>query len=167
MKKTLLILSSIFLFNCQSNKSVYSSKEFKNNAKITKPYKTEILDSVNIVDFDKVETIPLTSDCNEKSKQNEAKKCVQKSISMHLARKFNANLASDLGLKSGRHTIKSNFIINKHGEIINIESNGGGSEILNNEAKRVINLLPKLIPGQMNGKSVNVKYYLPLSFYVE
>ena len=38
---------------------------------------------------------------------------------------------------------------------------------LEKEAKRVVGLLPKMIPGKQRGRPVNVTYMLPISFNVE
>ena len=35
------------------------------------------------------------------------------------------------------------------------------------EAKRVVNLLPKMTPGEQKGKPVNVTYMLPISFNID
>ena len=84
---------------------------------------------------------------------------------MHINRKFNAGLAAELPPK--RYTIIVKFIINKSGEIVNIESSGSGYPKLDNEATRAINLLPKFTPGMIDNKTINTRYSLPISFSIQ
>jgi len=55
------------------------------------------------------------------------------------------------------------FKINKEGEIIEVKSRGSHPE-LEAEAKRVIEGLPTMIPGEHNGQKVRVSYALPIVF---
>lgn len=118
-----------------------------------------------IYQFDTVENIPITNNCNPKLKKEKLKKCVTKSLNMHVARKFNADLAQNLGLKVGKYRIESKFIIDTNGNIINIEVQNE-NEVLKNEMIRVLNLIPKMKPASQNGKKINVEYKLPLIFEV-
>lgn len=124
------------------------------------------IDESDIYPFDLIENIPMTSDCNPKWKKEKIFECVQKSITMHVNRKFNADLASTLGLAPKIHKIITTFVIDKNGEIVNINSTGS-HPTLTNEATRVINILPRMKPGMKEGKPVNVKYTLPIQFKVE
>lgn len=124
-----------------------------------------IINDEDIYQFDQVEIIPITIDCNSKSEKEILKKCFEKSISTHVNRTFNAGLAYKLGLKPGLYQINVSFIISINGEIINITTEGN-NEVLNNEAIKVINRLPKMTPGMINGKNVNVKYSLPIALLV-
>lgn len=125
----------------------------------------EINDS-EIIPFDLIDNIPVTTDCNPKWEKEKLRKCFQNSITTHVNRKFNIDLASNLGLAPKIHKIITTFIIDKTGEIVNVHSEGSHS-ILNNEAARVISILPKMKPGMKDGKVVNVKYTLPIQFKVE
>lgn len=124
-----------------------------------------IINDEDIYQLDQVEIIPITMDCNSKSEKEILKKCFEKSISTHVNKTFNAGLAYKLGLKSGLYKINVSFIINVNGEIVNITADGN-NEVLNNEAIKVINRLPKMTPGMINGKNVNVTYSLPIALLV-
>jgi TonB family protein len=65
----------------------------------------------------------------------------------------------------GKTVIK--FIITKDGFINNIKVLQSFDPICDKEAIRVINLLPKWIPGEHNGKKVNVYYTLPVIFRLQ
>jgi TonB family protein len=57
-----------------------------------------------------------------------------------------------------------NFIVRKDGAISEAKVVRGVAESLDNEALRVINLMPKWIPGMQKGKPVSVSFLLPINF---
>lgn len=116
-------------------------------------------------DFFSVQEKPIYPGC-EKVKENERRACFEKKITKHVSRKFNADLAQTLGLPSGKKRIYVEFIISKTGDI-EITNARAVHKKLVKEGKRVVNKLPKMIPGKQNGKEVNVKYILPITFNVE
>ncbi|MDD4777445.1 MAG: energy transducer TonB [Fermentimonas sp.] len=63
--------------------------------------------------------------------------------------------------------ILCSFIVGHDGSITNIEVVSGSNESLNNEAIRVLGLMPKWIPGENNGEKVNVKCLLPIDFTID
>ncbi len=56
------------------------------------------------------------------------------------------------------------FVVNTDGSIANVEVRKGVSESLDNEALRVVKMMPKWIPGVQDGKKVRVSFTLPISF---
>lgn len=56
------------------------------------------------------------------------------------------------------------FIVNADGRIENIEVVSGVEESLDQEAIRVLKLMPNWIPGSQGGENVRVKYTLPIRF---
>ncbi len=58
------------------------------------------------------------------------------------------------------------FIIKKTGEVADIKTYKGipGCASCDEEAKRVVKLMPKWIPGKQEGKTVDVQYVLPVKF---
>ena len=111
-----------------------------------------------------VQEKPIFPGC-EKVKESERKKCFEKKITKFVTRKFNAGLAPSLGLSSGKKRILIEFLITKTGEI-EITNAKAPHESLKKEGKRVVNKLPKMIPGKQKGKEVDVKYILPILFDV-
>ena len=59
------------------------------------------------------------------------------------------------------------FIINKDGSISDAKVVKSVSPSLDEEALRVINGMPNWKPGKQNGKVVNVKYTIPISFRLQ
>lgn len=118
------------------------------------------------VPFAVIENVPVFPGC-EKKKGNEAKKkCMSDKITKHVNRKFNSDLAGDLGLPSGKQRISVGFKVDKTGNIVGIYARAP-HPALAKEAKRVIKLLPKMKPGRQRGKAVTVPYGLPIVFQVQ
>jgi len=130
------------------------------------------IDSVSVIepDYDPefmitvVEHVPEYPGC-EKGSNTEKRKCMSAKIAKFVQRKFNTDLAGDLGL-SGRQRISVIFKIDKNGNVTGVRSRAPHPR-LEKEAVRVINLLPKMKPGRQRGKAVVVPYSLPITFQVQ
>lgn len=60
--------------------------------------------------------------------------------------------------------VVTSFTVEKDGSITDAKIVRSQGEAFDNEALRVINGMPKWIPGTQNGKAVSVKYTLPITF---
>lgn len=117
------------------------------------------------VPFSVIENVPVFPGC-ESQKTNDAKRqCMSDKISDFVNKKFNTELAGELGL-SGKQRINVMFKIDKSGEIVSVMARAPHPG-LEKEAKRVIGLLPKMLPGKQRGKAVTVPYSLPILFQVQ
>ena len=117
----------------------------------------------NIVKFSEVEEVPLYPDCITLNfTKDKMRECTNEAIKMFASSSFNTELSNDLGL-TGYQRITTSFIIDKKGQIVNIRVRAPHPQ-LKDEAIRVINLLPKMKPGKVNGKAVSVSYLLPIIF---
>ena len=56
------------------------------------------------------------------------------------------------------------FVVNQDGSIVDVQVVRGIDPSLDREAMRVINSMPKWIPGKQRGKPVRVKFTLPIQF---
>ncbi|MGB0896570.1 MAG: M56 family metallopeptidase [Flavobacteriaceae bacterium] len=117
------------------------------------------------ISFKMLDQAPIFPGCEDYDNLEELKQCFSKSISQHVANNFNTKLAKDMNL-TGKQKISVAFEVSTSGEINNIKVRAV-NEALSNEAKRVINALPKLQPGMHNGKAVTVPYVLPIIFEVQ
>ncbi len=121
----------------------------------------------NEVPFAIVEQVPIYKGCNKKLSNIELKKCMSNGIAKHLVKNFNISVAKDLGLPDGKVKINIVFKVDKNGKIKDIKATGPHQK-LEEEAFRVINLIPKLTkPGYQKGKPVTVPYMLPLVFNID
>lgn len=59
------------------------------------------------------------------------------------------------------------FIINQDGSVTDAEVIGGVDPSLDKEALRIVNAMPKWIPGTQRGKAVRVKYTMPVAFTLQ
>tara|TARA_B100000900_G_scaffold241761_1_gene205622 strand:- start:660 stop:1235 length:576 start_codon:yes stop_codon:yes gene_type:complete len=113
--------------------------------------------------FTIIENAPEYIGC--KGSKYEKRNCLSKKISIFVQRNFNLDLASGLGL-TGRQRISVNFKIGKRGNVIDVKARAPHPR-LEEEAVRVINLLPKFKPGKHKGKAVIVPYSLPILYQVK
>jgi len=117
------------------------------------------------VPFSVIENVPVFPGCERKKNNADRKKCMSEKITKFVNKKFNTDLAADLGL-TGRQKILVMFKIDKHGDIVGVRARAP-HPALKKEAERVIKALPKFQPGKQRGKAVNVPYSLPIIFQVE
>ena len=102
---------------------------------------------------------PGCEDVNPKERKN----CFSQKISEHIKKNFNYPKEAKKNRITGK--VIASFIINKEGEIQNITTRGPeNGKILEDEARRIISLLPKMKPGIQRGEPVNVRYSIPLNF---
>lgn len=59
------------------------------------------------------------------------------------------------------------FVVDKNGEVANARIARGVDPSLDQEALRVVNSLPKWIPGKQRGQAVNVSYTVPINFALQ
>ena len=123
----------------------------------------EVIEDVE-VPFAVIENVPEYPGC-ERGSNADKRKCMSDKIAKFVQRKFNTDLAGDLGL-SGRQRISVIFKIDKNGNVTGIRSRAPHPR-LEKEAARVINMLPKMKPGRQRGKPVIVPYSLPITFQVQ
>lgn len=130
------------------------------------PIKWVEIQEIEKKEISKIERIPISENCKNIKGKTEILNCVYKDLKMHVNRKFDVDLAQDLGLPQGKQTLVVSFVISKIGEIVNVEAEGD-HELLLEEGIRVINSYPNFYkPGTINGKPVDVKYSIPISFSV-
>tara|TARA_A100001011_G_scaffold4108_1_gene4706 strand:- start:2115 stop:3014 length:900 start_codon:yes stop_codon:yes gene_type:complete len=120
----------------------------------------------NIVKFSDVESAPFYIDwCASNLAEDKIRECTDSGIKLFAKRNFDTQLANELKL-SGFQRITSTFVINKNGDVIDIRVRAPHPQ-LEDEAIRVINLLPKMEPGRQDGEAVSVSYLLPIIFKVQ
>ncbi len=71
-----------------------------------------------------------------------------------------------LGLEAGKKRVFIGFKIDKEGNVVNVAARAPHPKI-KEEVIRVMNTLPKMIPGEDDGKKVVVKYSIPFTILVE
>lgn len=147
--------------------TVIESTESNQEQKIVKVEAVKVAPSIEEdveVPFAVIENVPVFPGCE--GGDNAAKRdCMSKKIQEFVNKKFNTDLAGELGL-SGRQRINVIFKIDKTGTVTGIRARAPHPG-LEKEAARVIGLLPKMQPGKQRGKAVTVPYSLPIVFQVQ
>lgn len=69
--------------------------------------------------------------------------------------------AKERGLEG---TVLVQFVVSKTGEITNVSVKNKVDEALDKEAVRLVQSMPKFIPGSKDGQPVNVRYRIPVTF---
>ena len=146
--------------------TVIESTEVDQETEIVEVEEVEVEEVEEDIDvpFSVIENVPIFPGC-EKGNNQQKRDCMSKKIAQFVNKKFNTELASDLGL-SGRQRINVIFKIDKTGNITGIRARAPHPG-LEKEAARVIGLLPKMKPGKQRGKAVTVPYSLPIIFQVQ
>jgi hypothetical protein len=116
------------------------------------------------IPFAVVEQVPVYPGCEDLQTIKARKECIAQKITQFVNTNFNTSLAKASGL-TGLNRIYVQFRITKDG---NVEVLGARAPhpALEEEARRVVNLLPKMTPGKQRGEEVGVLYSLPISFMV-
>ena len=133
-----------------------------------KDIKTESIQSIEAlyseseIPFHLVEEIPLFSKCSNNN-LIEKTSCFEQEMINHITLNFIYPEEAIQQKIEGKVLIK--FTIDQNGNIVDIEKKGPkNGKLLEEEAERLISILPKFIPGKHNGKVVKVKYALPIMF---
>ena len=122
---------------------------------------TEYIDNVP---FAVIGKSPIYPGC-ENMDPKDAKKCTAQKIGQHVGNEFNTKLGNNLGLEN-RNRIMVKFKIDNTGNIVDVKARGP-HPVLEAEAIRAVESLPKMIPGEHKGKQVAVMYGLPIIFELD
>jgi len=126
----------------------------------------EVVEEEEIIEevpFAVIEEAPIYPGCT--GSKAARKKCLQQKIREHVNKRYNVGLAEELGLDPGKKKVYVLFKIDYKGNVVDVRARGPHKR-LEREAIRVVQLLPKMIPAKQRGKSVNIKYTLPITLEV-
>ena len=129
----------------------------------------EVIDDVDPIEevpFAFIGDAPVYPGCEKFKSKAKRKKCMSEKIDKLIKRKFDVDLANELGLEEGVKRINVLFVIDENGNVTGIQSRAPHPK-LQKEAERVIKLLPQMQPGKQRNQNVKVKYTLPIMFKVD
>lgn len=110
------------------------------------------------VPYATIEEVPIFPGCED---SEDRRRCFREKIMQHIRDNFKYPAeAQELGIQ-GRVALI--FTINENGEVVNIRKRGP-HKALEEEAERIVSLLPKMQPGKHKGKTVNVPFSIPITF---
>ena len=113
------------------------------------------------VPFALVELVPVYPGCDSATNM---RVCFQEQIQKHLAKHFRyPKLAIKRNLQG---TVFVQFTVGKGGYIDNIRTRGP-HVVLEEEARRIISLIPRFKPGVQEGEPVRVPFSIPIIFKLQ
>ena len=112
------------------------------------------------------DSLPIFPGCEFSRSNEESLRCFSKKIQRFVRKNFDMNIFNEIGFPSGKTRTFTRFTINKKGQVTNILSRADHPRI-EEEIRRVFNLMPKMLPAKNDGESVDIPYDFPLMFYVE
>ena len=116
------------------------------------------------IPFGVIDKVPVYPGC-EGLDAEETKKCFIQKISTFVGDNFELKNLNNTAI-FGKQKIMATFVVNREGAVVVKDIKADHAE-LQAEALRTLNLLPKMIPGEHQGKKVAVQYGLPIVFIVE
>lgn len=121
----------------------------------------------DFITFEMADEVPLFKGCEKSNTRREAIECFNKKMTYHI--KNNFTYPEEAFEKKIEGKVEISFIINEAGvvkDVVAVASNDKeyDRKLLETEAKRIITKLPKFTPGKHQGKIVNIKYGLPITF---
>ena len=132
----------------------------KNTYSVNLNFNVENKDAIG---FAQIDQVPIYPGCEDTKDQ---KKCLVQKIMSHVSDNFDFSVSKNLGLEAGKKKVYVQFKIDKTGAVVDVRARAPHKE-LEKEAIRVVSSLPKMKPGEENGKKVAVKYTLPITFVVD
>ncbi len=163
MKKILILsvflcVSIVFSQKKVEKPNVIKEIERKIDNEVVVPVLKEESEENVDVPFAIIENPPVFPGCENTIDKRE---CFQRNIQQHIVRNFRY---PDAALNAGiQGKVFVSFVVEKDGTI-NVVSLRSPSPILDQEAKRIIELLPVLKPGIQRGKPVRMTMSIPITF---
>jgi periplasmic protein TonB len=115
------------------------------------------------VPFAVIENVPIYPGCEKYSREKQ-RSCLQDKLMDHIRQHFTYPEAAKIANIQGRVIVT--FVIDKEG-ILKVEFVRGPDRSLEQEAIRIISLVPKMTPGMQRGKPVAMRMSVPLMFKLE
>ena len=124
----------------------------------------EPVETPAIVPIAFIEEAPIFPGCEDTITNDERRKCMSVKVARLISKKFDTDLGERLGL-SGVHNIDVLFTVDATGEVVNIQAKAPHDQ-LQDEAIRVLSLLPDLTPGKQGDKNIGVSYAQRIKFKI-
>jgi protein TonB len=112
-----------------------------------------------------VSDLPIFPGCESYSDKREQLECFSSKVAKLVSKKFDTEVAAENGI-TGKQKIMVTFMINTQGDVVDIKARAP-HPVLQKEAIKAVNMLPKMTPAKQGFKTVNVTYALPIIFEVQ
>ncbi|WP_430400070.1 energy transducer TonB [Flavobacterium sp.] len=111
-----------------------------------------------------IEVVPIFPGC-EGLPNNKLADCFNQKMMNHINLNLSYSVGAPVGITEIR--VETQFLIDKNGDVTDIKTRARiakGGKQFENEAYRIISLLPKFTPGYQKGKTISVRYSQPMTF---
>ena len=88
-------------------------------------------------------------------------------VELHKFTAKNIKYPQEAREKGIQGTVYVSFIVDEEGKITDAKVLKGVNKILDDEALRILSLMPKWIPGKQAGKPVRVQHNMPIKFFID
>lgn len=118
-------------------------------------------DSVELMEYGRVEILPYFSDCEDVLNRDQQRLCTETKLREILVSKI--KYPRDLvGVISG--TVWASFVVNEFGKIQDVKIERGLHKRIDEQVLKSFENVPALIPASQQGKKVRVMYAMPFKF---
>jgi len=118
-----------------------------------------------LFNFAVVEQQPIFPGCSENAPKDQNYICFQRGIGTHIKNNFEyPAIAKEMGISE---KIFVEFVIDSTGKVKSARVVRGEDKYLKQEALRLVNTIPSMIPAKQRGKAVSVTFTLPINFSLQ
>tara|TARA_R110000868_G_scaffold209983_2_gene459935 strand:+ start:2226 stop:3338 length:1113 start_codon:yes stop_codon:yes gene_type:complete len=149
------------VFWAEKKGSVYKRLIISNSNSLKKKILPNGQQQIIDVPFSTVEEVPVFPGCEDAV---DKRACFQEKMEEHISKNFSYPEEAQIQGIQGKVNVL--FVITEDGNILNLKMRGPNT-ILENEASRIIALLPKMKPGKEKGKLVRVSFSIPITFKLQ
>jgi periplasmic protein TonB len=119
------------------------------------------VESEEVFNFVNVENKPIFPGCENMATEEERFNCFNIKTRQLIGKNFEfPEMARQMGIQG---KVWVSFIIEKDGRITDVAVDRGVDKLLDEEAIRVVRMFPKMTPAKVGGRSVRMRYSLPIN----
>jgi periplasmic protein TonB len=119
------------------------------------------VESEEVFNFVNVENKPIFPGCENMATEEERFNCFNIKTRQFIGKNFEfPEMARQMGIQG---KVWVSFIIEKDGRITDVAVDRGVDKLLDEEAIRVVRMFPKMTPAKVGGRSVRMRYSLPIN----
>lgn len=130
--------------------------------KTTADSKIEQQQQTETLPYAVIDIAPAFKGCETIADRKERADCTSQKVSSFVNKNFDLKAAEAVS-QEGPNRIFVRFKIDKQGQVVDVDARAA-NPVLRNIAIEAVSALPTMIPGQHEGKVVNVLYSLPITF---
>ena len=121
----------------------------------------EVEAAEEVFNFVNVENKPVFPGCEDIATEEERFNCFNVKTRQFIGKNFEfPEMARQMGIQG---KVWVSFIIEKDGRITDVAVDRGVDKLLDEEAVRVVRMFPKMTPAKVGGRSVRMRYSLPIN----